>query len=143
MSNNSDLILKDIRVKRFEFEINESVLFEEGQTINISITPRPKISSANIHEGVLELEVSLFNKDYQVKNDPFYLDIIVQGIFEDEGEGEVDLVNKYLPNMLSMLYSYIRTYISSVTGMFGMQSINIPTINVFKLLESNFSNGDN
>lgn len=140
MSNNSDLVLQNIRVKRFEFEINESVQFQDGQKINISITPKTNINPSNIHEGVLELDVSLFNKEYQVTNDPFYLSIVVQGIFKDDGEGEEDLFSKYFPNMLSMVYSYIRTYISSITGMFGTQSINIPTINVFKLLESNPSN---
>ena len=142
MSNNSDLVLKDIRVKRFEFDINEVVPFEGDQMINLSMNPTPNISKNSIHEGALELKMTLFDKDYQAKQNPFYLEIVVQGIFEDEDKGEVDLMSKYFPNMLSMLYSYFRTYISSVTGMFGMQSINIPTINVFKYLESNFDNNN-
>lgn len=140
MSINSDLVLKNIKVKRFEFDLNEVVPFIDGQTINISLNPTPIISKNSIHEGLLELKVTLFDKDYQIKQEPFYLEIIVQGMFEDEGNEEVNLFEVYFPNMLSMLYSYVRTYISSVTGMFGIQGINIPTINVFKFLESDVDN---
>lgn len=139
MSYNSDLILQQIRVKRFEFEINEAAEFQDGQTIDISITPKNSINPSNVHEGMLELNISLFDKDYQTTNAPFFLNIVVQGIFTDEAKEEVDLFSKYFPNMLSIIYSYARTYISSVTGMFGVQNVNIPTINVFKLLESSSS----
>ena len=76
MSNNSDLVLKDIRVKRFEFDINEVVPFEGDQMINLSMNPTPNISKNSIHEGALELKMTLFDKDYQAKQNPFYLEIV-------------------------------------------------------------------
>ena len=108
----SDLQLRGVRVERLIYRINND--FEE-----------------------LELEVTLFDEDYREKKNPLYLKIKLVGIFEDTNynpEGE-DVFVKYLPNAISMLYSYARAHIASLTGMFGIDVIQIPTVNILKLLD--------
>ena len=65
------------------------------------------------------------------------MDIIVQGAFEDVNieDQDASIFDLYLPSMIGMMYAYVRSYISGVTGMLGETNINIPTINVLSFLE--------
>ncbi|HFI0037246.1 TPA: hypothetical protein ACGOTT_002235 [Streptococcus suis] len=90
----------------------------------------------DIHSGIVELSVELFDENFIENKKPFHIEVVVQGIFTDTDKtSESDIFEKYFPNMISMIYPYIRSYISATTGMFGIQNVQIPTINVFKLLE--------
>ena len=130
MSYGSNLSFKNIRVKKFIYEINENVSMSDNQEIMISMTPNTFVKDGNQHFGVLELEIKLFNENYIEEGTPFFLDIIVQGAFED-----ASIFDLYLPSMIGMMYAYVRSYISGVTGMLGETNINIPTINVLSFLE--------
>lgn len=65
------------------------------------------------------------------------MDIIVQGAFEDVNieDQDASIFDLYLPSVIGMMYAYVRSYISEVTGMLGETNINIPTINVLSFLE--------
>lgn len=136
MSTNSELILHDVRVKSLNYLINEKIDISNIKDVDISISPTPKLKKDDIHSGTVELSVELFEKNFIENNKPFHIEIVVQGIFTDsDTTSEQDIFEKYFPNMISMIYPYIRSYISATTGMFGIQNVQIPTINVFKLLE--------
>lgn len=136
MSTNSELVLQDVRVKSLNYLINESIDISDINDVDISISPTPGLAKDDIHSGIVELAVELFDKNFIENNKPFHIEIVVQGIFTDTDKtSEKDIFEKYFPNMISMIYPYIRSYISSTTGMFGIRNVQIPTINVFKLLE--------
>lgn len=136
MSTNSELILQNVRVKSLNYLINEAIDISDIKDVDISILPTPGLAKVDIHSGIVELSVELFDKNFIENNKPFHIEIVVQGIFTDtDRTSELDVFKKYFPNMISMLYPYIRSYISATTGMFGIQNVQIPTINVFKLLE--------
>lgn len=137
MSYGSNLSFKNIRVKKFIYEINENVSMSDNQEIMISMTPNTFVKDGNQHFGVLELEIKLFNENYIEEGTPFFLDIIVQGAFEDVNieDQDASIFDLYLPSMIGMMYAYVRSYISGVTGMLGETNINIPTINVLSFLE--------
>ena len=136
MSTNSELILQNVRVKSLNYLINEAINISDIKDIDISILPTPRLAKDGIHSGIVELSVELFDKNFIENNKPFHIEIVVQGIFTDTDKtSELDIFEKYFPNMISMIYPYIRSYISATTGMFGIQHVQIPAINVFKLLE--------
>ena len=136
MSTNSELILQNVRVKSLNYLINEAINISDIKDIDISILQTPRLAKDDIHSGIVELSVELFDKNFIENNKPFHIEIVVQGIFTDTDKtSELDIFEKYFPNMISMIYPYIRSYISATTGMFGIQNVQIPAINVFKLLE--------
>ena len=136
MSTNSELILQNVRVKSLNYLINEAINISDIKDIDISILPTPRLAKDDIHSGIVELSVELFDKNFIENNKPFHIEIVVQGIFTDTDKtSELDIFEKYFPNMISMIYPYIRSYISATTWMFGIQNVQIPAINVFKLLE--------
>ncbi|WP_231113398.1 hypothetical protein [Streptococcus dysgalactiae] len=78
----------------------------------------------------------MFDEDYGEKNNPLFLKMKIVGLFEDtKNDSAEDVFDKYLPNAISMLYSYARAQIASLTGMFGIDVIQIPTVNILKLLD--------
>ena len=93
----------------------------------------------------MELEVTLFDQKFQEKNEPLFLKITVLGFYKaDDVLGTEDnIFDKYLSNTISMLYPYIRSYIASITGMFGIDAIRLPAINVLKMLEEKVSENKN
>lgn len=145
MNYGSNLSFNTIRVTKFIYEINENITMSDNQEIVISMTPNTFVKDEDKHFGVLQLEVKLFNENYIEEEAPFFLDIIVQGAFEDTSENTQDanVFELYLPNMIGMVYAYIRSYISGVTGMLGESSINIPTINVLSFLEDMINHQSN
>lgn len=133
----SDLVLKAVRVEDFIFKINEESDLYNIEDVKISIVPVPKVNFENNNLGRLDLEVRLFDEYFIENNEPFYLKMVIVGLFEDKGKREEnqDIFDMYLPNSISMLYSYARSNIAALTGMFGIDQIQLPTINVIKLLE--------
>ena len=136
MSTNSELILQNVRVKSLNYLINEEINITDIKDVDISILPTPGLAKDDIHSGIVELSVELCDENFIENKKPFHIEVVVQGIFTDTDKtSELDIFEKYFPNMISMIYPYIRSYISATTGMFGIQNVQIPTLNVFKLLE--------
>ena len=143
MSIDSELILKNVRVKSLNYSINEAINLSEIKDVDILISPTPKLAKADIHSGVVELSVELFDEFYIENNKPFHIEIVVQGMFTDSDQtSNMNVFEKYFPNMISILYPYIRSYISATTGMFGIQNVQIPAINVYDLMQ-NLSKSNN
>lgn len=133
----SDLQLRGVRVEKLIYNINNGLDdLDNIEKVDISIIPTPKISREHKEQGMLELEVTLFDEDYVEKNNPLFLKMKIVGLFEDtKNVSAEDVFDKYLPNAISMLYSYARAQIASLTGMFGIDVIQIPTVNILKLLD--------
>lgn len=133
----SDLQLRGVRVEKLIYNINNGLDdLDNIEKVDISIIPTPKISREHKEQGMLELEVTLFDEDYVEKNNPLFLKMKIVGLFEDtKNDSAEDVFDKYLPNAISMLYSYGRAQIASLTGMFGIDVIQIPTVNILKLLD--------
>ena len=143
MSIDSELILKNVRVKSLNYSINEAIDLSEIKDVDILISPTPSLSKDYIHSGVVELSVELFDEFYIENNKPFHIEIVVQGMFTDcDQTSNMNVFEKYFPNMISILYPYVRSYISATTGMIGIQNVQIPAINVYDLMQ-NLSKSNN
>ena len=143
MSIDSELIFKNVRVKSLNYSINEAIDLSEIKDIDILISPTPRLAEDDIHSGVVELSVELFDEFYIENNKPFHIEIVVQGMFTDSDKtSKMNVFEKYFSNMISILYPNIRSYISAITGMLGIQHVQIPAINVYDLI-TNLSESNN
>ncbi|MCD0122880.1 hypothetical protein HK187_00005, partial [Streptococcus agalactiae] len=67
----SDLQLRGVRVEKLIYNINNGLDdLDNIEKVDISIIPTPKISREHKEQGMLELEVTLFDEDYVEKNNP-------------------------------------------------------------------------
>lgn len=144
-SYGSNLTLQQIVVEEMVYQINTGYDLSKISEAQVSINPRPRLNKEDPSLGVLELEVTLFDQKFQEKNEPLFLKITVLGFYKaDDVLGTEDnIFDKYLSNTISMLYPYIRSYIASITGMFGIDAIRLPAINVLKMLEEKVSENKN
>lgn len=92
--------------------------------LDISISPFPNLDHENGKFTIsLEVEIKDHGNNLSIK---IYIDGYFSYISSDINE-----LNKLLAyNASAILFPYIRAYISTITGISGMQSIIIPTLNM-------------
>ena len=49
--------------------------------------------------------------------------------------GKDHVLLPYAPNMVSMAFPYVRSYLQTITALSGITSVAIPAINVFQLMQ--------
>lgn len=129
-----------VLVKDTEFHINEKVPFSPSDKENkIVVEPLVQKGIDNTKKGRAIIKASI-NDDKFIENGfPFYIKLEIVGAFTcDE---DADVVDKYAMNMVNILLPYVRTYVSSLTGLAGYQSIIIQPINILELMEKKDSTG--
>lgn len=105
-------------------EIEMDIGFKHGYAIDTDNKKFDRILSCEIF------------KDYIEGNHPFYLKINLVGKFSYESEvKEMELDKMLKVNSTSILFPYLRVIISTVTTMFSVGSVILPTINIVALLE--------
>lgn len=135
MNGISELALKEVKVSSFTFRLNDNYSVQKNELVEISMFPKLIPDREDTRKGQLQLGVQLFNEKFIEENKPFYLKMFVVADFEDHGDTSKDIFAKYAINMLSMIYPYVRSYISATTSMFGCPGVLIPPINVVTLVE--------
>lgn len=82
---------------------------------------------------------------YDNKNNlPFKVEGIIKGFFELDSTDEIDInevYKYYLQNGTAILYPYLRSTITNLTGTGNYQAIILPTVNFYKLIENTDING--
>lgn len=75
-------------------------------------------------------------------NSPFFLSINMKGFFEYQSNLEDTHLEKIIStNGTAILFPYLRSIITTITGNIGISPIILPTLNINKLLDNdNFSN---
>ncbi|WP_282804090.1 hypothetical protein [Secundilactobacillus kimchicus] len=137
----SDLKLTGISVLNSEFERNINVDFKtwekEHDNYQFSVIPSLAGVKGNPNAARVILEAALFTPDYKENEEPFYLRVRTAFYFEDTAEykdGE-DVLMYYAPNMISMAFPYIRSYLQTVSSLSGISIVTVPAINVFELMK--------
>lgn len=98
-------------------------------------------SSINIEPvGILDSDEKTFKLllDIQVADDNKSFDINIKalGIFEfKEKQMENKLDNYFFVNAPAIIFPYIRSYISVLTSLSGIKTINLPLMNLTSLIE--------
>lgn len=80
---------------------------------------------------IIELTVIIFPDAVQ-NNYPFEMSISLKGYFENKSNGDI---KRYEPNAIAILYPYIRAIVSTYTSVANITPVNLPTININKMLK--------
>ncbi|EHZ9175138.1 hypothetical protein ACR6L3_001840 [Enterococcus faecalis] len=122
------------------FDVNNTIDFSEWYKTNdleIKLESEFAIKKNDNSSAKLSLTLELFDTEFREENKPFYLKVKMNFLFIDT-EGFYDeknnVIEKFNLNMVSIAYPYLRSYVSTITAISGMEQIHIPTINVFKTL---------
>lgn len=143
-SSLSDLELKKIKVLSSILFVNDEVDYsswKKENSIEFGVSSTLSVEKDAPNSGRLVLEVQIFDEDFMENDNPFHFDLTMAFYFEDNtgdyGENEEfdNVTSKFAVNMISMGYPYIRSHISTVTAISGIEQVNIPTVNVRKMLK--------
>lgn len=112
----------DFLISKSEFYRNP---FEREQnTYNINIIPSGIIFE-NDKKFQLNLEVVVTEE-----NDRFKAIVVIIGFFEFFDIPESQLTNYFYTNAPAILFPYVRAYVASLTALSGMETVNLPPINM-------------
>ena len=139
----SELVLREVKVITSTLEVNNKVDFDvwkQDNQLRFSVNPELGISEEQLSLGRLRLSVELFDEEYIINDEPFYLKVEMYFFFEDSGLTEDEnMGDKYYVNMISISYPYLRAHITSLCALAGLSPVILPTINVYKMLKENSS----
>lgn len=83
-----------------------------------------------IFKGIIRLGCEVNNEN--VTEASFVLTLVMAGEFYAHDSP----FEQYVVNAASLLFPYLRTYISTVTAMSGVEPLTIPALNMYELLAS-------
>jgi len=117
-----------------EFLIEESIIsrkpIEEKGILNIDVIP----------SGIIEKSKKIFQLRLDVSvsenNDRFKAKIVAIGLFLfNEISDANSLPDYFYINAPAIMFPFIRSYISALTALSGMESINLPIVRMANLVE--------
>lgn len=129
----SILSLKHVFIDEIIFERKENNNFNENLNFKLGCSIEAN-EEQNIY--IIKLTTELGNKD---NKDDSYLKLCVAGEFNIQINSKItDDIKEFLikKNTISILFPYIRSYITTITSQTGMKPIILPTINVNTVLQN-------
>lgn len=118
------------KMTKLDFIMNEDYKKTHGVTTGLDITINSNINKINEKEAIVELEVEVGEKSNLF---PFYLCLNIGSNFKlDEDIEGTNFDNLLNINAPTLLLSYARPIISSVTTQAGMKPLNLPFFNFTK-----------
>ena len=125
----SSFSIKDVRLIRLNFSQKKSI--EEGFSLNLGIKSSYTKTSSEEGEKLIALNIGVQVKlEDKEPSDCFaIMEVEMGGIFCYEQE----LDKKLLPNLASILYSYIRPIVAQTFAISKLPSIDIPILNLSNL----------
>lgn len=141
MNENKNIDQEHRSVLSFKHVFIDEIIFERKENYNFREKLNFKLGcSIEFNEEkscyIVKLTTELGNKD---NTEESYLKVCVAGEFNIEFNNEItDDVKEILikKNTISILFPYLRSYISSITSQTGMKPIILPTINVNTILQN-------
>lgn len=111
-----DFFIKESQIKKKE-EL-------EPKEFHLDISPKGTI---NKNKKTYRLEI---NFKVNSKNKSFKASVLAVGLFSFSATPEDEILNSYFyTNAPAIMFPYIRSYIAALTGVSGMETINLPLIN--------------
>lgn len=136
-STHSDLKFLDYTVDKMNFKYNHD--FKE-ESVEIQMKADSKISYAkpneekpNLSQVAVKLSLNVFENPVE-NNYPFSLYVEVTGYFEINHPDEKFREHLIEKNTLAILFPYVRSLISTITANSNVQSLNLPPLNINKLV---------
>ena len=125
-------------VDHIEFKLNRELL-NNGEIINVDLDTVFEVGFSldpDEKQALISLDCKIFDEFY-VNNFPFYIHVRLVGEFSIEGDASSnDFVKFCEVNGTAALFPYLRSTVSTITALAGVPSLNLPLINIYKLIES-------
>lgn len=125
-------------VDHIEFKINRECIIE-GDPVDIEIEAKFGVGfSFNQEEkrAQITLDCIIFD-EFITNNYPFFIRVRLVGEFFLEGDStDQDLINYCEVNGTAVLFPYLRSTVATLTAIAGVPSLNLPLINIHKLIEA-------
>lgn len=129
-SNRASFRLKDYRVVRSEINLDiasESLLLQEPESLIIDIDPKGSLLDTERHLLSLRMNVGVYSEKKEVD---IKVSLVAHFEYKSTQEDELDAYIVY--NAPSIIFPYVRAYISSLTGLSGISPIILPTLKMEK-----------
>lgn len=114
-------------VKEIQFDYNLGFDSDEEIDISFDIDASHEIDTEK-RCMVTVLDVTIFDNPVE-NNYPFKMYIQLAGIFSMQ-EGDINDIEKFKPNSISILFPYVRALVTSFTASANVTPLILPTINV-------------
>lgn len=123
-----------LKLKNFivsEFKIVRSPDYEFNGEIDITLDPSGVyIRDENSYQLTLDVSVSDDSKGFEIF-------VKAVGFFEIKpGEDENTLTNYFYTNAPAIIFPYIRSYVSGVSALSGLETVNLPIMNLSRLKDT-------
>lgn len=125
------ILIEEVIFKRQETEINFN---------DIGFNIKQSLFEGN--DGSL-YKVTVISEIKSLNTDELYIKVVTSGYFSFDQTEEINPETKDIllrRNTLSILFPYIRSFITTITSQTGMKPIIIPPININTLLEEMLEN---
>lgn len=129
----SNLRILNIRTEKSNFEWNKNYSEMEEHNHELSFTVGILVNADDEQRGIIRLGCDINHENKM--DSPFTMEVIMMGEFQTSDVAFKD----YIINAVSLLFPYLRTHISTITSISGVEPLIIPAINIYKLLEQNSS----
>lgn len=125
-------------VEKMNYIRNNSKDIKDDESV--ALTPQIMFKIALKKDNPLKGNVLIgVRLGYEDNTLPFKVEAVIKGYFELEGAEEAELENIYkfyLQNGTAILYPYLRSMVTTLTGTGNYQAIILPTVNFYKLIEN-------
>lgn len=127
-------------IQKTIFEINDEYKSTNQQLeLDLEINNEIEIDEEN-SIALIKINCLVF-KDSKKNNFPFTLEVSIVGFFEYETKSSIEEIFDLLEiNGSSILFPYLRSYITTITSNAGIPPLIIPTLNIVELLKENKKN---
>lgn len=116
-------------IQFLNFKVIEShIVFNKTADFKIDININPKgIVFKSLNQFNLQLFVDIKDVD-----DNFKINIVTDSIFSYPEDADIAsyMESLFIVNAPAIIFPYIRAYISSLTALSGMPTLNLPTLNL-------------
>lgn len=114
-------------VKKVQFDYNLEFDSDEAIDISLDMNASYEIDTEK-RCMVTVLDVTIFDNPIE-NNYPFKMYVELAGVFSMQ-EGDINDIEKFKPNSVSILFPYVRALVTSFTASANVTPLILPTINV-------------
>jgi preprotein translocase subunit SecB len=117
------------------FKVIEShIVFNKTADFKIDININPK---GTVFKSLNQFNLQLF-VDIKDVDDNFKINIVTDSIFSYPEDADIAsyMESLFIVNAPAIIFPYIRAYISSLTALSGMPTLNLPTLNLSQVGEN-------
>jgi preprotein translocase subunit SecB len=133
----SMLTFKKYLIKEAFFEINDDYIKNKILSLDFDFDFQTDIDTEN-NIALINLSCKIFNLPKE-NNYPFSISVKITGFFNFEVDIKDNIEEILSLNGISILFPYLRSYITMLTSNAGISPLILPTINVAELIKNKSS----